>query len=606
MKKIYLSALTLGLMAGTAVAQSVAPSTIAEEISTAKPSTVTPLSQLPGEKALGVTFYSDNFDAASNWVLDNSGQGGGAFGWSIDNVNDGWWSSNGISSTSGGAYAELSNGDAQAGSQALDVIYTMTTAAPIDIQTLGGTDQVSLSFEQYGARFNDLQEIQISTDGVNFITVGDNLDKSVLSASGGAAYSNPEVKTINLAPFIAGNAGSVWIRFSWTTNYPTFSTNPNVWITYGWYIDDLKLTTNPDNDLSVSETYWGSVGLNYYQIPLTQVAPIDFSANVFNEGINTQTNTVFTVDVNSGTFVGTSAPASIASNTGDSLFTTTQFTPAALGNYTATRTITQDQVDDVPTNNTMSSIVFDVTNFVYARDNNTPSGTSSNGTDEFEVGNLFDCFADQMLYGINFRLNSTTPAGTEFFGKLYSIDPSTGDFVYETETAPLNSTSQMASGIARAAFITPVNLVAGETYLIVLAAPSGDLVVRTAGSSDPQTSFFYDGADLTWYYTTNTPMVRMDFDPSVGLEENTSISGVSLFPNPSTETTSIEFNLENASDVTITVTDLTGKTVETINLNTVNAGTSTQELNVASFAAGIYNVTISSNEAAVTTKFIKK
>ncbi len=27
-----------------------------------------------------------------------------------------------------------------------------------------------------------------------------------------------------------------------------------------------------------TDTYWGSAGLNYYQIPITQVAPIDFEA----------------------------------------------------------------------------------------------------------------------------------------------------------------------------------------------------------------------------------------------------------------------------------------------------------------------------------------
>jgi hypothetical protein len=56
----------------------------------------------------------------------------------------------------------------------------------------------SLTFRQYGARFNDLQEIQMSTDGTTWITIGDNLDKPVLSAAGGSAYPNADTKTINL------------------------------------------------------------------------------------------------------------------------------------------------------------------------------------------------------------------------------------------------------------------------------------------------------------------------------------------------------------------------------------------------------------------------
>ena len=59
--------------------------------------------------------WESDFTDPTLWTLDNSGQNGGAFGWSIDAAVDGWWSTNGISSTSGGNYAELSNGDAHRG-----------------------------------------------------------------------------------------------------------------------------------------------------------------------------------------------------------------------------------------------------------------------------------------------------------------------------------------------------------------------------------------------------------------------------------------------------------------------------------------------------------
>jgi hypothetical protein len=155
------------------------------------------------EKILGVTLWSDDFANPATWTLDNSGQSGVEFGWNINSTNDGWWANSGIASTSGGNYAELVNGDAQAATQALNVVYTLTTAQPIDIAALGGSNQVSLQFQQYGARFNDLQEIQISTDGTTWVTVGDNLDKTVLSAAGGSAYANPDTKIINLATFLA-------------------------------------------------------------------------------------------------------------------------------------------------------------------------------------------------------------------------------------------------------------------------------------------------------------------------------------------------------------------------------------------------------------------
>ena len=298
----------------------------------------------------GITIWSDDFSEDTTWILDNNGQAGIEYGWNINAVSDGWYSNNGISSTSGGNYAELVNGVPGNETQALDVVYTMTTANPIDVIGLGGTNQVTLEFEQYGARFNDLQQILISTDGIEFTPVGDNLDVPVLSASGGAAYDNPDLKQINLATILETDNAPIWIQFSWTTNFPAFAENPNVWITYGWYIDDVRLVTNPDNDLEITETYWGTEGLNYYQIPLTQVAPIDFEVAVFNGGANTQTNVALNADVNGGAFIGSSDAAEIISLDTAILTLSTPFTPDANGNYTIVQTTVSYTHLTLPTN----------------------------------------------------------------------------------------------------------------------------------------------------------------------------------------------------------------------------------------------------------------
>ena len=134
---------------------------------------------------------------------------------------------------------------------------------PIDIGAAIGSPNAMLSFEEFGARFNDLQEVQISLDGTTFTTIADNLNYSVLSQSGGAAYDNPTAREITLAPYIQANTSSVWVRFSWTTNYPNSSTNPNVWIAYGWYIDDVKVYESPANSISMTEEVMGGWWVNY-------------------------------------------------------------------------------------------------------------------------------------------------------------------------------------------------------------------------------------------------------------------------------------------------------------------------------------------------------
>ncbi|MFN5679131.1 MAG: T9SS type A sorting domain-containing protein [Flavobacteriia bacterium] len=564
------------------------------------------------EKILGVTLWSDNFTDPANWIIDNSGQSGIEFGWNINNSSDGWWSANGITSTSGGNYAELVNGDptASPGTQALNVTYTLTTAQPIDIANLGGNNQVSLQFQQYGARFNDLQEIQISTNGTTWVTVGNNLDKPVLSAAGGSAFANPDTKIINLATFLTATPSPIWVRFSWTTNYPGSATNPNVWVTYGWYIDDVKIVTNPTNDLSVTSSFWGSVGLPYYQIPDEQVTEIGFAADVFNGGVNTQTNVKLNINANNGAWTGSSAPVSITSLDTTSIELATFYTPPATpGNISITRNISADSTDDIPANNALANIDFAITDFIYARDNGTPSGSTSNGTDGFESGNLFDVFQDATLKAIDVRMpggaNGAT-VGTEIFVKLYSIDATTGDFLFESESAPFVIASNNLNTILTLELEPYANVVAGTTYLAVVGAYSGGLRVSNAGKSDPQTTFFLDMADNTWYYSTNTPMVRMNFNPILSVAEQTEIAQAVVLPNPTTANAILRFDLQNTSDVVVVVTDVAGKTMQTNSYNQLTAGAQEITLGAEQWAAGIYTVNITSNGHSVTKKFVKR
>ena len=609
MKKVYLSVLLAGLAAGSSLAQFMQKPLVSNEISRMKPSS-SPVK--PTEKQLGTVFWQDNFDNPSNWTIDNSGQAGGAFGWTIDATSDGWYAANGITSTSGGNYAEVSNGDPTltTPSQALGVTYTLTTAQPIDLTTSG--TQVTLSFQQFGARFNDLQEIQISTNGTTFFPVGDNMDKDVLSAAGGTAYPNPDTKTINLAGYLAG-ATQVWIRYVWTTAYPTIATNPNVWITYGWYIDDVKLTTNAEYDLALQSAYWGTAFLNYYQLPLTQVAPIDFTANVVNGGTLPMTNSKLNVNINSGAWTGSSPGATIAPNGTDSLVVSTQFTPSntAIATYNVTRTITADATDDIPSNNTLPAVSFSTTNYIYARDNNVPAGSTNNGQDGFEVGNLFDIWQDQTLTAINVRLvgggNNGTTVGTEIFVKIYSIDPTTGDFLYEGESNPKILASNNLNTNLIMPLITPVDLVANSTYLAVVGTFGPGLRVANAGTTEPQTSFFLDMLDGTWYYQTSVPYVRLNFDPSAGMEELAgTVSNATVYPNPSVGSTTVDYTLTNAADVNIQLTDVSGKVIANWNEGTQDAGAHSVSFDAAAFNSGIYYVTITSEGSTITKKFVKK
>lgn len=590
-----------------------------------------PTEQNPGApKALGVEIFADDFNSGANWTLDNDGQAGGAFGWSIDATSDGWWSANGISSTSGGGFAELSNGDpfsngqGQIGNQVLDVVYTMTSIV-LDVPNLPGnasnTDQVTLQYQEYGARFNDLQLVQISTDGLAWTTIRNNQDfYGVLSSGGGSAYPNPANISINLAPYITGNASTVQIRFSWTTAFPSLSTNPNVWVAYGWYIDDLKIFTNPDNDIAATDPYWGTAFLNYSQIPTTQVAPIDFVVEPFNGGLIPQTNVELNVDFNSGAWTGVSQSVTIPVGAYDSLVLSTQYTPVAVvGAHSFTWEITQNEVDDVPSNNIIQGDDFLVTNYTYAQDDDVIDGSENNGGDPYEVGNFFDVWADQAVYGIDVKLHNTSVVGSVVYAKVYSWDDTQSTFasalVFEQQSDYHVVTAQDLTGVLTLPLLFPTNLTTAQTTYFVTLVTDGDggatndVVCATSGTSPVGFSYVYIQTVDTWYLQPNTPVVRMNFDQylgGIGINENeANISALNVFPNPANDVVNISYNVITASDVTVEVIDMTGKVIKTVSSLSNVEGIQKESINTSNFASGVYHVNITTNEGVVKSKFVK-
>ena len=113
--------------------------------------------------------------------------------------------------------------------------------------------------------------------------------------------------------------------------------------------------------------------------------------------------------------------------------------------------------------------------------------------------------------------------------------------------------------------------------------------------------------DGTWYYQTATPVVRLNFDPSSSIEENTfGVSIGNVYPNPTSGATTIAYTLANASDVSVSVVDITGKTVYTAANTNEIAGAHQISFDAASFANGVYYITIGTEGNTVTKKFIKK
>jgi hypothetical protein len=268
---------------------------------------------------------------------------------------------------------------------------------------------------------------------------------------------------------------------------------------------------------------------------------------------------------------------------------------------------TSGAVDAAPANNSLPAAATLVINTsIYARDKDNMTNGSYNQGLGFEVGNIFDIYATAPLSAIDVMINGVAEVGAECYVKLYSIDATTGDFVFVDESNAYTLTANDMDNIVTFSLAGGAyTLNAGESYLIVAGSngdggATNDLVVGTSGSSEAQTSFYLDEAG-TWFYTTSTPMVRMNFS-AAGIEDNDASFGLNVYPNPAENEANVSVSVENAN-VAVSLTDLSGKVVYNNNLGTVN-GTKNVTINTGNFANGIYMVAVNSNGNISTKKLV--
>ena len=554
----------------------------------------------PSAEAKATTIWSGDFSTAANWEVASTGSNSEQ--WNFINTPN----SIPVSALSPFASPTAANGFLFVNSDAnnsgdFDGTPIITTATNVGTIDCSAHSVVKLKYNHNFRWWHDTRGVRVSGDnGANWteFLISDEVDYFTPNQNS----ANPEVTIIDVSSIAAGS-DQVKIQFYYNDN--------DYW---GWYwaVDDVELYVPEANDLQLNSIYWGSTGfwaerLAYYQIPASQVTEIEFSGLVENIGAQDQQDAVFTATA--GTYTGSSAATPVLVGSVDTLTCSTSFTP---GTATATLSlsgeVTLGNVDGDPSNNAISNYASIAINpYVYARDNGTAINGSFNGGMGFEVGNIFDIFANTTIGGGSVYINGVAEVGAEMYLKLYSIDPATGDFLYVDETGPYVLTASDLDAEVTLSFLGgnyPLN--AGESYLLVAGSngdggATNDLVVGTAGPAPAQTCYYYDMTDLTWYYTTSQPMVRMNFDPALGIKEANNTFGLEVAPNPATEATSVTFTVKNTSDAIINVIDMTGKVVATQILSGVN-GTQAVEINTASLMSGMYTVNVTANGTSVSKK----
>lgn len=582
-------------------------------------------------KAAGDTIWSEDFTDidATGWTIDNGSQNAANTGWATVASSRTWATGNGVQktpqSTSGGKFLEVMNGAyTQTGANSPANVTYYATSPAIEVPSPG----VTVKFQQYGALFNDSQTMEVSVDKNTWIEVFSNNERTAfLGNNPSAIYDRPEEVEANIG--LAGlpaNTDTIYLRFKWTSRFAS-DLNPMAWLTFGWMIDDLLVVENNDLDLKNETPFVSSEGIKYSIIPTGHGHEIAVVNPVLNNGTDTLHNVTsyVTMTYPNKTFVDTLASSNpyLAPYAADTIVHSIDLTASGMveGDYTISGFQSYASEADVDSTNNKNSYEhkFKYGGMIYALDGGVAETyDAENENAEFHVGNAFDMYADAKLTGVDVYLyaqgNVKSTLGTEFFASLREYKDG---FPEIARTENIEVYASFNNKWITLVFDEPVDVYNNSTYLVTVGtygtgndpAQSIDLAVGYSGQSLTQTSLAYYGSQPNWYLASGggTPMVRMNFTPDlVSTEKLNESVKANIYPNPANDKAIVDYNTAFDGDVTISVVDLSGRTVYTNTFANQTAGNNKVELDVNNYNAGVYQVVISANSSTITKKLVVK
>lgn len=562
----------------------------------------------------GSCLFSNDLSSTTGWNIYNDA--GNTDDWVIGTgVPSGAFAIAGITSTTAANGFALFDSDLLcSGSQ--DAVLEWN--ADID---LSGNPNTKLVFEQYYRKFQGFTYVEVSGDGG---TTWTQYEVNTTYAVNDASATNPEVVSVNISSAAMGSANTR-IRFRYVGGCD-----------YAWMIDDICIEVAPDDEMTLSgigyptavqDPYSGG-NITYHTYPMNHIMDVEFRGYICNVGAMSQDNVALDVAIPSDGFTASSA-AGLTQTAGqcDTVVATAAWTPpSAVGSHAVTFAATYDNVanEASPADNTGATDLH-VSQGIFKRHPNNWDGSGLwNGDDgngnstAFEMGQMFQMVNADDIAGIGVTFSSNTVTGVLAYAVLYEVDLSTGDFVYVDQSADLTvSAADLAANGPNPVekifpLSSPVSVAAGSQYLVCVGhygGPDEIIVANGNGPTGEQQTFLLDGSDNTWYFLTSNPMVSIHFSNSsagVGIEE-ADASNITLGqnrPNPANGTTTINYELEEAGNVTFEVFDVTGKKVMDLNEGSRAAGAHNIVLDVNSLAAGAYHYTLTVNGQRVSKQMV--
>jgi hypothetical protein len=570
----------------------------------------------PTAKAQGDVLWNDNFETPANWAFTaGTNQSAGTTGqWSVISTfptslssqvgNYGFPTSFG---TSGNKYAFI-NSDEAGGGKKQDAYFKFQNT--IDLSSKAPGTGLYLEFDNIYRRFQETHSVEVSKDGgANWIIFPVNADVAVNSNSG-----NPEHEIINITS--AGLAGSsnVSVRLHYVGTWDWFWGVDNIKITEAWANDALLVSSFMGTDTATSQ------GADYYLIPSSQVSfPGQlFTTAALNNGTATQNNFRIKASCPAAIYSEISGPGLIHGSTLamgeiDTFSITTPFNPTDPGTYNVS--VSTDlgigTTDSYTANDTTSFRGIVIGGNDYGRDNGVMTAGFTGLSNVTAVGayNMFNIFDDFQLGSIKAFIptQSSTFTTDGIYCSIETWDGSAWNLLLSTDIIDITPTNDNQWHTFNSD--QGITLIPGSTLIratINYNSTSGIRIGLAQSCPSSTTGCKLDDGTTSGIIDPNAFMIRLSSDYTGGLNENTFVNSVSVYPNPAVSTANVSFNLKNNANVDITVTDVTGKVVYSNTLSNVVAGNQKVVINTESLNNGIYMVNIISNGSKTTEKFVVK
>ncbi len=622
MKKIYFF-LAAAFLSADAMAQNVAQTQAAIPSKMLNPTATFALEApngINGVAAVGDTINNLYYDFSnpSNWVVGNNSSDNGDWAIGTTGATGGFSASYGqIESTTAANGWAVFDSDGL-GNQSSTQDAWVQLANSVD---LTGFSNVAVVFQQYHVRYQNDIFLEVSTDAGTTWVPFEVTPSQALNTAG----DNPETVSVNISDAISANPSTVWIRFRFVGTWD-----------YAWHVDDVAFVEGASYDLKMVDVYAGIFdGYEYTKIPLSQVTEATGIGGISeNLGALDMPNPIYSFEISNSS--GVVADSSFAADTNllaigstDTTFFTTGYTPDVLDDYTVTVSVAGDSTDSAPVNNE-SSRTFSVTESIYAHDDDQnlsrllTGATADEASPECKFGLFYKINADATLRSIqtlfyNGQNDSTTaesctvdvyeiPPGNT--SPLADLSPVYTDF-YDFQPGDISSASSLNLVDIAINGADGLSLTAGNEYVIAVGNPNpGENIVLLASTGDRDVASirfgpYGVGGAVNWYVGwTTTPLLRMNLDPSVGIQENEDVSDLSLYPNPTQGELRISYTSKEDQEMMFNVYDLNGA-LKLSQQAVSNVGQkNTIEFDVSKFAAGMYLVQIQGVNSALTRRFV--